>query len=530
MKKVFLLNAALLVAIGAFAQSNDNQPKEYPGYKLVFHDEFDVDGAPNPDYWTYDLGHRNNEEQLYTTKNAEVRGGNLVITARKEDAQDSKGKTYHYTSSSIASKNQKEGDYISAWAYGRFEVRAKLPCQLGCWPAIWMLGDDNGLEWPYSGEIDIMEYYPSNGQEALHANTCWGTTTRWQGKWNSAVKKISDLEATNPNWKDEYHVWRMDWDKNFIKLYVDDELLNTTNLNTTVNPLADHCWIENYNPFRDHKMYLLLNLALGGDNGGSLANTTFPAQYLVDYVRIYQKDDNIIPSDDTPSGPNLVTNGGFEDVSGVTFNRDNGQPAANSLPGWDLACNVWNVYVKIEDQSADGGLIKDDNHQYISLNRYEWNGWGDGSIKQSVNVTPGHKYTFSYLYRFDYGKYKGEVPRTGFQVYDENQDGDILISDDNLDPTGSWTQVKGEFTAVSDKAYVRIFLTNPIKDWWNGDKVLADIDEVKLVDITPTSGVAAPKAEVKGDATPYYNITGQRIAKPQGKGIFIHNGKKYIIR
>lgn len=297
MKKLLLLNAALVAAIGAFAQSNDNQPKEYPGYRLVFHDEFDVDGQPDANYWTYDLGKRNNEDQLYTTKNAWVKDGNLVIEARKEDTQDG-AKTYHYTSSSIASRNQKEGDNVSAWSYGRFEVRAKLPCQLGCWPAIWMLGTDNGMEWPYSGEIDIMEYYPSGGEEALHANLAWGTEKRWTAQWSSKIKKLSDLVAKNPNWKNEYHVWRMDWDKDFIKLYVDDELLNSTNLNSTVNPyVQDRCWIENYNPFRDHKMYLLLNLALGGDNGGSLDSTQFPCQYLVDYVRIYQKDDDSTPND-----------------------------------------------------------------------------------------------------------------------------------------------------------------------------------------------------------------------------------------
>lgn len=296
MKKLLLLNAALVAAIGAFAQSTDNQPKEYPGYKLVFHDEFDVDGLPNSTYWTYDLGKRNHEDQLYTTSNAWVKDGNLVIEARKEDVQDN-GKTYHYTSSSLATKNQKEGAYISAWSYGRYEVRAKIPCQLGCWPAIWLLGNDNGLEWPYSGEIDIMEYYPVKGDEMLHANVCWGTSKRWNAHWNSNTKKISDLVARNANWKEEFHVWRMDWDKDCIKLYVDDELLNKIDLNQTINPRADHCAFDNYNPFRDHKMYLLLNLALGGDNGGSLANTIFPCQYLVDYVRIYQKENCSTPSD-----------------------------------------------------------------------------------------------------------------------------------------------------------------------------------------------------------------------------------------
>jgi len=529
MKKLLLLNAALVAAIGAFAQSTDNQPKEYPGYKLVFHDEFDEDGQPDANYWTYDLGKRNNEDQLYTTKNAWVKDGNLVIEARKEDTQDG-GKTYHYTSSSLATKAEATGDYISAWTYGRFEVRAKLPCQLGCWPAIWLLSKEN-LEWPYSGEIDMMEYYPSGGQEAIHANTCWGTTQRWNGKWNSAVKKISDLEAKNPNWKDEYHVWRMDWDKDFIKLYVDDELLNTTNLNNTVNPRAEYCWYDDYNPFRGHNMYLLVNLALGGNNGGSLANTQFPCQYLVDYVRIYQKDDgSTTPSDDTPSGPNLVTNGDFEDVSGVTFNHENGQPAAESLPGWDIVWNPWNVYMKIEEQTTDGNLIKEDNHQYISLNRYYWDGWGDGSIKQAVSVVPGHKYAFSYLYRFSYGSYNGDRPRTGFQVYDEKQDGDVLIKNEDLDPTGSWTLVKDEFTAVSDVAFIRIFL-NSCKNWYKSDGVWAAIDEVKLIDLTVATGINNPGvAKPNQEATPYYNIAGQKIAKPQGKGIFIHNGKKYIVR
>lgn len=288
MKKLMFLSVVMMAATSVSAQSTDNKPKEYPGYKLVFHDEFDQDGEPDPNYWTYDLGHRNNEEQLYTTKNAWCMNGNLVIEARKEEVQDKNGKIYHYTSSSVVTRAKTSGDNISAWTYGRFEVKAKLPAFLGCWPAIWLLSNEN-LEWPYSGEIDMMEYYPSNGEEALHANVCWGTTQRWHAKWNSKVKKISDLMVANPNWKNEYHVWRMDWDEDFIKLYVDDELLNSINLNATVNPRAEHCQYDDYNPFRGYHMYLLLNLALGGDNGGSLTNTPFPCQYLVDYVRVYQK-------------------------------------------------------------------------------------------------------------------------------------------------------------------------------------------------------------------------------------------------
>ena len=138
MKKLMFLSVVMMAATSVSAQSTDNKPKEYPGYKLVFHDEFDQDGEPDPNYWTYDLGHRNNEEQLYTTKNAWCMNGNLVIEARKEEVQDKNGKIYHYTSSSVVTRAKTSGDYISAWTYGRFEVKAKLPAFLGCWPAIWL--------------------------------------------------------------------------------------------------------------------------------------------------------------------------------------------------------------------------------------------------------------------------------------------------------------------------------------------------------------------------------------------------------
>lgn len=260
------------------------------GYKLVFDDEFDGQGLPNPDYWTFDNGHRNHEDQLYTCNNAWQSDGNLVIEARKEDVKDSLGKTWHYTSSCVVTKGKKTGKYISAWKYGRVEVRAKIPAYTGCWPAIWLLGADSG-EWPCNGEIDVMEYYPDRqtGDELLHANVAWGTEYRWTAHWNAQTKRLSELEKANPNWKNEYHVWRMDWDERHILLYVDGLLLNSTDLDKTVNPRTPFWPYDNDNPFRGHYMYILLNLALGGDNGGSLEQTPFPVRYLVDYVRVYQK-------------------------------------------------------------------------------------------------------------------------------------------------------------------------------------------------------------------------------------------------
>ena len=283
MKKLMFLSVVMMAATSVSAQSTDNKPKEYPGYKLVFHDEFDQDGEPDPNYWTYDLGHRNNEEQLYTTKNAWCMNGNLVIEARKEEVQDKNGKIYHYTSSSVVTRAKTSGDYISAWTYGRFEVKAKLPAFLGCWPAIWLLSNEN-LEWPYSGEIDMMEYYRRQGVPHILANACWGTDKPWTAKWNSKAIPFTHFTDRDAQWADKFHVWRMDWDEQSIRLYLDDELLNEISQAEAVNGKLGN----GEQPFKKPQ-YLLLNLALGGDNGGEIDDSALPMKYFIDYVRVYQK-------------------------------------------------------------------------------------------------------------------------------------------------------------------------------------------------------------------------------------------------
>jgi beta-glucanase (GH16 family) len=287
MKRNIFLLLVSAVSVCTFAQNESDSPENaYPGYKLVFHDEFNVDGKPDANYWRFEKGYvRNNEAQYYQEDNTWCEGGNLIIEGRKNDNGHS------YTSSSMVSRGKTEGNYISAWMYGRFEVKAKIPAYTGCWPAIWLLGTEG--EWPYNGEVDMMEYYPSGSTELLHANVAWGSSKRWCPIWNSKTKKLSDLEAKDPDWRNKFHVWRMDWDEDYIKLYVDGELLNTTSLSKTINPYTDWFQYENDNPYRDHYMYILLNLALGGNNGGSLSKTPFPCRYEIDYVRVYQVDDNV---------------------------------------------------------------------------------------------------------------------------------------------------------------------------------------------------------------------------------------------
>lgn len=247
------------------------------GYKLVWAEEFDVDGKPNPEIWKYEHGYvRNRENQWYQEDNAIVRNGRLEIECRLENP-DAAIDQKRYTSSSINTRGTKD------FKYGRFEIRAKIPTAAGSWPAIWLLGVEH--PWPANGEIDIMEYYRINGVPHILANACWGSATSRGGEWDSAKIPYKQFIDKDINWGDKFHIWRMDWDENAIKIYVDDELLNEIELSKTVNTGNA---AKGFNPFTQPQ-YILLNLAYGGINGGELVDEELPLTYLVDYVRVYQK-------------------------------------------------------------------------------------------------------------------------------------------------------------------------------------------------------------------------------------------------
>ena len=261
-------------------------------YQLVWSDEFDVDGEPSTE-WSYENGFQRNEElQWYQSQNAKVKDGCLVIEAKKDflinphyEAGSSdwrKNREFiRYTSSCLTTR------FSQQFLYGRFEIRAKIPVASGAWPAIWLLG--NKWEWPNNGEIDIMEYYIKDGQPSILANACWGSTEKWKAIWDSAVIPFTHFTEKDPYWADKFHIWRMDWDKEFIRIYLDDELLNEIDLSKTFN---DGFEGNRENPFVNNVVgfghYLLLNLAVGS-NGGDPNDSQFPLRYYIDYVRVYQK-------------------------------------------------------------------------------------------------------------------------------------------------------------------------------------------------------------------------------------------------
>jgi beta-glucanase (GH16 family) len=254
----------LLLASAVAGFAADPAPAAKPDWTLVWSDEFDRAGAPDPAKWGYERGFvRNRERQYYTVdrrENARIEDGRLVIEARKEayDKAD-------ITSASLTTRG------TTNWTYGRFEVRAKVPAGRGTWPAIWMLGVKGG--WPRCGEIDIMEHV-GHVTNRIHANlhTAAFNHTKGTGRGSSIV--IADATAA-------FHVYAAEWYPDRIDVFVDDRKY------LTVRKEPGHGEAEW--PF-DQPHYLILNLAIGGAWGGQkgVDEAMFPLRFEIDYVRVYQ--------------------------------------------------------------------------------------------------------------------------------------------------------------------------------------------------------------------------------------------------
>ena len=249
------------------------------GYQLVWADEFETDGLPDETNWAYDThrnaaGWYNNELQYYSAarpENARVENGRLIIEARKEPETietfpDSGGQAY---SSARLFTSQR-----ASWLYGYFEIRAKLPCGRGLWPAIWTLPEGNS-KWPDDGEIDIMEYVGWN-PDAFHATVHTRDNNHMIGsQFGASYQSATACGA--------YHTHSLLWTEDALQVAVDGNIYFTYPRNG-----KDYgAW-----PF-DRPHHLILNLAVGGWGAqeGIDANA-FPAQMEVDYVRIYQKSDS----------------------------------------------------------------------------------------------------------------------------------------------------------------------------------------------------------------------------------------------
>lgn len=251
-------------------------PNDINDYELVWGDEFDYEGLPDPKKWDYDVGgdgFGNNELQYYTRdENAWVEDGKLIIEARNE-LYEKGGKTWNYTSANVVSRGKKD------FKYGKIQVKAKIPAGVGTWPAIWMMPSGSMYgQWPKSGEIDIMEHVGyDNGK--IHGSIHTEAFYHKINTQKSGQKYVKD--AT-----EEFHVYEIEWLPERIYFKIDGEIYyRYLPLSLVSVPNYKH-W-----PF-DIPFYLLMNIAIGGDWGGvrGVDDDIFPVRMEIDYVRVYQSE------------------------------------------------------------------------------------------------------------------------------------------------------------------------------------------------------------------------------------------------
>ena len=230
------------------------------GNNLVWSDEFNTPGAPDPAKWGYDIGTGSNgwgnaESQYYTNRsqNVIVEGGMLKIKALKENFGGS-----NYTSARIKTQGK------FSFKYGKVEIKAKLPVGGGTWPALWMLGNNiTTASWPACGEIDIMEHV-GNTQ-----NKIYGTLHYPNFSGGNAVSKTINIS----NASTEFHIYSLDWRADAIRFYVDGTLFHTFT-NTSSLPF-------------NQNFFLIINCAMGGNFGGAINPNFTSSTFEVDYIRVF---------------------------------------------------------------------------------------------------------------------------------------------------------------------------------------------------------------------------------------------------
>lgn len=266
--------AALQVASLGAANYGVDIPMVAPRGAPSFADEFN-DKTIDTAQWRFDtsrnaVGWFNNERQYYAkdrARNARVERGTLIIEARQEAATRTRfrdGGGQGYTSAKLVSRRP--------LGYGFYEIRAKLPCGRGVWPAIWLLPSSGS--WPEQGEIDIMEMVGWD-PNVIHATLHSGTFNHRLGTQRGAERRV-------PTSCTAYHRYQLDWSEDVITIAVDGRGY----MRVTRPTSADHGAWPSTRAY-DH----IVNLAVGGDWGGQkgIDDTAFPQAMRIDYVRYWAK-------------------------------------------------------------------------------------------------------------------------------------------------------------------------------------------------------------------------------------------------
>lgn len=247
------------------SDSGYTTPNSYPGFNLVWSDEFSGTSL-NTNDWNYETGASgwgNEESQFYRSgnNNTKVENGYLIITAKEESFGGAP-----FTSARLTTEGNQ------SFQYGRIDIRARLPYGQGLWPALWMLGDNfRTAGWPSCGELDIMELV---GGDGYNDRTVHGTA-HWAGNGGAQASHTGARSLPTGKFADQFHVFSVIWAQNSIKWFIDDIQYHSLDIGS-LNAF--------HQPF-----FFIFNIAVEGDWPGPIGpNTQFPQFMVVDYVRVFQ--------------------------------------------------------------------------------------------------------------------------------------------------------------------------------------------------------------------------------------------------
>jgi beta-glucanase (GH16 family) len=284
-------------------------------WQLIWEDNFDGNSLDSTK-WIHDIGTGsqygmwgwgNGELQFYQSQNTIIDSGIATITVKEESAGlvDSWGNTSYYSSSKLTTKG------IFDFRYGKVEARIKSLDGEGFWPAFWLLPTGGG--WPCDGEIDIMEqwgnnYLTNNTTGAAHIGTCpYSQSTHFYESFSSYISSGS--------FADDFHTYSIIWKEDTISWYVDESEIFSLNPSSYFSIPSQSTW-----PFNSNEWYLMINLAI--TQAGPNANTVFPNQMEIDYVRVYQENltsTNVVSKDNPMVYPNPASN--YFSVNSQEFNH-----------------------------------------------------------------------------------------------------------------------------------------------------------------------------------------------------------------
>jgi beta-glucanase (GH16 family) len=310
----------LLIGSTAFCQN----------WQLVWQDEFNGAGQPNPANWNYEVGNGynpglpgfqgwgNGEWEWYRPENCYQQGGNLVIRADYSTTPyyNVGGRNWYQKSGRIVTRGKQ------SWQYGKIEARIKLPTAVGNWCAFWMMGtsitgathtsnynppanyyDIMANNWASCGEIDVMEHV--NGGNAGIANCFWDNRI---GVYPWTAGQNANYGNTNINYGDvtQFHTYSIEWDATYIKWFLDG-------VQTHIIDITPAHLEEFRKPF-----YLIFNMALGGSITGIPNLADFPLYMYVDYVRVYKPGSG---GGSCPISPYVSVNGGaWQQTTSISVN------------------------------------------------------------------------------------------------------------------------------------------------------------------------------------------------------------------